>query len=840
MFRRFLLGLLTALIVARPFVLGEDPGLMAPLSDPSNMVLSLLWLVLAAAWAGWRAWPEGRLPARVGSEEFSSTANSRRAEITAGGTWYGGVVEAGLLATAFIVFVGASTVASYKHPAQLIAWEWLTLFVALFTIRQLAVTADDRRLLLAAFLATVVALSAFGIYQYTVQLPQVREKLQQGQSTTAKVGERSAYGLITGGPGAVFHLKRQADHESRGRTYTEQLVQRLEANNHAFGTFAHPNSFASFLVLLLPAVAVAAVLRWRQEGNTPTSWLTGGCALLTATALWTTHSRGAVLGLGVVALAAVGGLASEEAKSSEPTNRAGWRRTLRATLVSLRHRKGTVLAVVVSLAVLAVAAWQTGLGASALGKGSQTALNRLDYWEATLAMIRDHPWLGVGAGNFDRFYPRYMEPTAYESIRDPHNFLLEIWSSYGIFALIAFLIALVAFFYRVLIRPGKEPSAGPIEVGEVPQERGAADTNHERVPRPTRWEFYLGGMAGLLLGYLLSQGFRSPDGLLLLGPIEADEALITGLVAGVRSIIWFAAFALFEGVPWTSRSMRLALAAGVAAVLVNLSVSGGISFPSVAQPLWLVAGLALSTCQTPHTLGARSWPGRVLPVPVAAGFALAYFVYVFVPVVQGYSLAVSAFEAARYYRTDDRDKTRPVNDPRGFLKQNVLKPLEESVKTDQTNAHRYIQLALWYFEYWKLSNPDPRERRVYALLADRAAREAVQLDPNGREGYLTLYQIHWRFAQTPFVESRKLGVEPREAADALRRLAQVEPTSAQVRYRLAEVLQAAGEKTEAREVAREGLRLDDLATREQRKLGPAQREQLRIWAQMPSDDKVTR
>src|SRR6266542_2782447 len=93
--RRYLLGLLTALIVARPFVLGEDPGILLALTDTSNLVLTLLWIVAAVGWASWRAW-SGR------------------------GAWYGGFVEAGLLAAVVLVFVGAASVARYKYPAQLI------------------------------------------------------------------------------------------------------------------------------------------------------------------------------------------------------------------------------------------------------------------------------------------------------------------------------------------------------------------------------------------------------------------------------------------------------------------------------------------------------------------------------------------------------------------------------------------------------------------------------------------------------------------------------------------------------------------------------------------------
>ena len=54
--RRGLLGLVTALIVARPLVAGEDPGLLAPLSSTTNLVLTLLWLFAVLGWAIWRAW----------------------------------------------------------------------------------------------------------------------------------------------------------------------------------------------------------------------------------------------------------------------------------------------------------------------------------------------------------------------------------------------------------------------------------------------------------------------------------------------------------------------------------------------------------------------------------------------------------------------------------------------------------------------------------------------------------------------------------------------------------------------------------------------------------------
>src|SRR5579859_6878536 len=59
--RRLLLGAVTMLIVARPLVIGEDPGLLDKAnSNPAGMILAFLWLLTAVGWAGWRLWTRER------------------------------------------------------------------------------------------------------------------------------------------------------------------------------------------------------------------------------------------------------------------------------------------------------------------------------------------------------------------------------------------------------------------------------------------------------------------------------------------------------------------------------------------------------------------------------------------------------------------------------------------------------------------------------------------------------------------------------------------------------------------------------------------------------------
>lgn len=81
-----------------------------------------------------------------------------------------------------------------------------------------------------------------------------------------------------------------------------------------------------------------------------------------------------------------------------------------------------------------------------------TGFLRLKLWEATLAMIGDHPLFGVGLDNFLYQYPRYMLPEAWEEpdLSHPHNILLDWWTRLGILGVAALIWLLVGFFERGL------------------------------------------------------------------------------------------------------------------------------------------------------------------------------------------------------------------------------------------------------------------------------------------------------------------------------------------------------------------------------------------------------
>jgi hypothetical protein len=742
--RRSLLGLVTALIVARPLVLGEDPGLTFRLTDGSNLVLSLLWMAAAVGWAAWRAW-------------------SRQ------GVWIGDLVQVGLVATLGAVGVSTFGAASYRHPAYLITWEWVVLLAAYCLVRQVSRTPAENQRLLAAVLASGVSLSAYAVWQYADEMPRLR-------SATAEV-----LGRTLAEQGVSFDAN------------DPRLLRRIQEEN-VYATFGHPNAFAGYLALLFP-VSVGAYLECgRRRRRSWQTVLVAGAALFTGMGLWLTHSRGAILG---VILA--GGL---------------------VLLPGARQGRKALLPIV-ALAMLTGAglvASRTEWGRRGLELAGRSLGKRLDYWSATWRMITDarlpsHFWLGVGPGNFSRIYPRYMAETVDEQVTDPHNFALETWSTTGLVGLVA-LLATLALLLAKLCRTG----------GESDARRPVADEGFG-----TRWEFYLGGMAGLILGFVLS----SLPG--LKGGESAWEILETGLVAGGRGVLWFAAFALFETVPWTPGVQRRAILAGVLALLFNLGVSGGIALPSVAQPLWIMAALGSNAVCRRVPRPARTWLGVVLPLPLLAAACLFYALTVCVPVsrCQG-NLAEVARLTSRWTReldpawraslepgADTSQRLAVVDQCKRYVDRVVLPRLRTARELDPTNVDPWVDLAFWYGEKWKLA-PDLETR----ARAEHAATEAVRIDPEGKGGYLAAYRLNLLFAQFSDRQTRFL---LDRAAASLKEVVRRDPTEARLRYQLADLLARAGDDAEARHVADEALRLDAASTEPLRRLTETQRKQAERW-----------
>jgi putative inorganic carbon (HCO3(-)) transporter len=189
----------------------------------------------------------------------------------------------------------------------------------------------------------------------------------------------------------------------------------------ASGTIGDPNELAAVLVagIILAAVLIA-LLR-----DSPTGRLAAVGALLLCTAgLFSTFSRGGLVSLGFVLIAAivVGGR---------------WRGA--AILVALI----SVLGAVMYFGVLAPKAASERVTKVDGGTG------RTDIWRVGSRMVHKHPIRGVGAGNFEVSSVHYaIKPGAIkydyfiEAPKVAHNTYLQVLAELGFVGLIPFLILL--------------------------------------------------------------------------------------------------------------------------------------------------------------------------------------------------------------------------------------------------------------------------------------------------------------------------------------------------------------------------------------------------------------
>jgi Tfp pilus assembly protein PilF len=111
-------------------------------------------------------------------------------------------------------------------------------------------------------------------------------------------------------------------------------------------------------------------------------------------------------------------------------------------------------------------------GSSSASAGQSRLLsgggNRYDYWRIAWRVWREHPVLGVGAGNYPRSY--YQQRATTEDIQQPHSIELQALSELGIVGalLLAGFVAGIAWgVVRVRTAAGRSPLTRSLMVGAI-------------------------------------------------------------------------------------------------------------------------------------------------------------------------------------------------------------------------------------------------------------------------------------------------------------------------------------------------------------------------------------
>ena len=77
---------------------------------------------------------------------------------------------------------------------------------------------------------------------------------------------------------------------------------------------------------------------------------------------------------------------------------------------------------------------------------NNTFVSRVDLWQATLHMLRDHPIFGGGLFGFAKTIQAYRGGVYEENLIYPHNIVLNMWTETGLLGLVSFVWLLVQTF----------------------------------------------------------------------------------------------------------------------------------------------------------------------------------------------------------------------------------------------------------------------------------------------------------------------------------------------------------------------------------------------------------
>jgi O-antigen ligase len=207
--------------------------------------------------------------------------------------------------------------------------------------------------------------------------------------------------------------------------------------HRAYGPFTHPNQLAIYLELTTPLFFALLIgprgrlrldRRWFLSSRLRSLWLLGCGAGLLGLAL--SQSRGGFVGMaaGFAAIFALG--------------RPGWRLTIvRLAPVGLI---AAVAFLTISIGIIASGVKTFSNEETLVTSANFAVQERLSHWTAAIEMAKAHPFVGVGAGNFDLNYRDYTQEWRFRIGRGhAHDTYLHFLAQSGVVGLTAYIAMLL-------------------------------------------------------------------------------------------------------------------------------------------------------------------------------------------------------------------------------------------------------------------------------------------------------------------------------------------------------------------------------------------------------------
>jgi hypothetical protein len=504
-------------------------------------------------------------------------------------------IEAGI-----VILIIASVISGFSASNLRAAITNTTILIAPLLMTVLLIQILDSRLKILLALAVIAAGAFLCAYQCSEQFFDMNKKLieQYEQNPTQML---SILGIE---PGSLEHF--QFEH----RLYSKDIK----------GFFTTGNSAGSFLILALFAAAILLIenIQKRKEPKADPRQIIAGilCTAAIAAGLLSTHSKGAIVSVIIssvifASLYFYGNLFD-------------------------KHKKTIFIICILLVAAVVYGTVSYGLSKDSL-PGGKSMLTRWYYWRAAAKVFAEHPWTGVGAGNFGMAYLHYKLPETIETVNDPHNFVLSILTQFGPLGLAGLAV--------ILLLPLSKISFAPISI--INSKQSARQMADESAGQTADKQ----GRKGLkmLLVIIIPIVFLIFRPIVTPLPPDATEQEIAA-AAIMLFIIPAAVFAIgfllaTAGINLPAEGKKNIIAAALASAVLGVLIHNTIDF-ALFEPPVLTAFCAVFACLIANDLNQK----QKSPINIKAGTAIkltsllaglvitaGFFYYCIIPVVQNIS-----------------------------------------------------------------------------------------------------------------------------------------------------------------------------------------------------------
>jgi hypothetical protein len=349
--------------------------------------------------------------------------------------------------------------------------------------------------------------------------------------------------------------------------------------------------------------------------------------------------------------------------------------------------------------------------------GGGSMLVRWQYWNASVKMYADHPFTGVGPGNFSDYYTHYKPAAALESVSDPHNFPLSILTQYGPLGLLGFMAMLLVPLWRL---------TGPTSAG------ASVELNPLRLSYRTLAVLFLAAVSLMLLfirPILMPETFAETLDVII-------YVIVTMYVA--PAAVFIIAFVLFAGPLLNKQATKIeicdthttnAIFCAVLAVALHNLIDFAIFEPGVMTTFWALMACLIAIdyhtkSRSPVVIELKPFV-KVLIVIAALVTCWAYFSYVFIPVAKSTTKIRQANVAMRPERAHEF-LTKAAGD-------DVL-----------SSSALYLNSRIYLSQYEMM----PNKNRNLLLSAESCLKDAIKRNSIEYKNFERLTDVYRTLAET--------------------------------------------------------------------------------------------